>query len=236
MTVLFWSRISDHLGRRPIIMTGLLANSVSMYCFGLSRTFWGLVVRFVVSPSPLVILPQLYMFPYSGSLNGVLNGNIGVVKSMLAEIADPSHIAQASALMLVALSVGSAIGSVLLLVLVLSAINDFFVRSVIGGSLSRPAERFPSVFGEYEFLKRYPYFLPCSIPAALSALACVITFLYLKEVDDFYLPLPRTAFDQGCSCDRLCRILCLSPPTSLPIFQKRHYRGRRSSEAHNGRR
>ena len=45
-TVLHWSRISDHVGRKPVIMTGLAGLSLSMYCFGLSRTFWGAVVRF----------------------------------------------------------------------------------------------------------------------------------------------------------------------------------------------
>jgi MFS family permease len=46
LTVLHWSRISDHIGRKPVILTGLFGLSISMYCFGLSRTFWGLVLRF----------------------------------------------------------------------------------------------------------------------------------------------------------------------------------------------
>lgn len=45
MTVLHWSRLSDRVGRKPVIMTGLFGLSLSMYSFGLSRTFWGLVMR-----------------------------------------------------------------------------------------------------------------------------------------------------------------------------------------------
>ena len=45
LTVLHWSRLSDHIGRKPVIMTGLFGLSLSMYCFGLSRTFWGAVLR-----------------------------------------------------------------------------------------------------------------------------------------------------------------------------------------------
>ncbi|KAI0635701.1 MFS general substrate transporter [Trametes polyzona] len=143
LTVLHWSRISDHIGRKPVIMTGLMGLSISMYCFGLSRTFWGAVI--------------------SRSLNGALNGNIGVMKSMLAEITDPSNIAQAYAFLPIAWSTGATIGP------------------VIGGSLSRPAERFPNVFGHSEFFKTYPYFLACAIPATFSAIACFVTLFFLKE-------------------------------------------------------
>lgn len=48
MTVLHWSRLSDHIGRKPVIMNGLLGLSLSMYCLGLSRTFWGAVLRLVM--------------------------------------------------------------------------------------------------------------------------------------------------------------------------------------------
>jgi len=52
---------------------------------------------------------------------------------------------------------------------------------MIGGMLSRPADRFPTLFGNSEFLKKYPYFLPCAVPATLSVIAWGLTFLFLKE-------------------------------------------------------
>jgi hypothetical protein len=52
---------------------------------------------------------------------------------------------------------------------------------VIGGSLSRPAERFPSLFGNSEFHKKYPYFLPCAVPATYTACAWLVTYIFLKE-------------------------------------------------------
>lgn len=52
---------------------------------------------------------------------------------------------------------------------------------IIGGSLSRPAERFPRLFGNIQFFKNYPYFLPCAVSAALSAIAWVVTYLFLEE-------------------------------------------------------
>ena len=47
--------------------------------------------------------------------------------------------------------------------------------------LARPAERFPNPFGENAFLKKYPYFLPCAIPATYSLIAWLVTFFFLKE-------------------------------------------------------
>ncbi|GBE88221.1 MFS general substrate transporter [Sparassis crispa] len=143
LTVLHWSRISDHLGRKPIIMTGLTGLSLSMYCFGLSRTFWSLVV--------------------SRCLNGALNGNIGVLKSMVAEITDSTNLAEAYSYLPLSWLTGATMGP------------------MIGGSLSRPHERFPSVFGHSEFMQKYPYFLPCAIPATFSAVAVLVSFFFLKE-------------------------------------------------------
>ncbi|KAJ7816047.1 member of major facilitator superfamily multidrug-resistance, DHA1 sub-family, partial [Mycena olivaceomarginata] len=143
MTVLHWSSLSDRIGRKPVILVGLFGISASMYCFGLSRTFWGLVV--------------------SRGLNGALNGNIGVMKSMIAEMTTSQNLARTYAYLPMAWATGGVLGS------------------IVGGSLARPAERFPSVFGTNEFLRKYPYFLPCAVPATFSALAWVLTVLFLKE-------------------------------------------------------
>ena len=57
----------------------------------------------------------------------------------------------------------------------------FQLGPIIGGLLARPAERFPDLFGENTFLKKYPYFLPCAIPATFSVIAWLVTFFFLKE-------------------------------------------------------
>jgi MFS family permease len=88
-TVLQWSRLSDRVGRKPVILTGLAGLSLSMYCFGLSKTFWGLVL--------------------SRSLNGALNGNIGVIKSLMGELTDETNISKAYAYMPIAWSTGGTV-------------------------------------------------------------------------------------------------------------------------------
>ncbi|OAX43208.1 MFS general substrate transporter [Rhizopogon vinicolor AM-OR11-026] len=143
LTIFHWSRLSDYVGRKPVLLIGLFGLSLSMICFGLSTTFWGLVI--------------------SRCLSGALNGNIGIVKSMTAEITDSTNMAQGYALLPLAWSSGTTLGP------------------LIGGELARPADRFPHIFGRSEFLKTYPYFLPCVVPAAVSALTWIVIFIFLQE-------------------------------------------------------
>ena len=46
----------------------------------------------------------------SRSLNGALNGNVGIIKSIVAEITDPTNIPQVYAYMPIAWSFGGALG------------------------------------------------------------------------------------------------------------------------------
>ena len=62
---------------------------------------------------------------------------------------------------------------------------------MIGGSLSRPAEQYPWLFGDSEFHKKYPYFLACSIPATFSAIAWLVTYRYLKETHSNPTPVKQ---------------------------------------------
>jgi MFS family permease len=79
VTVLWWSRLSDRIGRKPVLIIGLSALAISMVLMGLSTSFW-----------PLVL---------SRMLCGAMNGNTGVAKSALGEITDSTNVAQAFALM-----------------------------------------------------------------------------------------------------------------------------------------
>ncbi|TFK60007.1 MFS general substrate transporter [Pluteus cervinus] len=161
-TVLHWNRISDRVGRKPVILSGLFGLCFCMYGFGLSLTFWGLVL--------------------CRSLSGALNGNVGVIKSMIAEMTDSTNIAQAYAYLPIAWSSGNALGP------------------VIGGFLSRPAEQFPEWFGESEFHKRYPYFLACSVPATFTIVAWFAGYFFLKETVASPTPVSELLFSKN-KCD-----------------------------------
>lgn len=143
ITTLQWNRLSDHVGRKPVILTGLFGISISMFLFGLSRTFGALILSRV--------------------LCGALNGNAGVIKSMMIDITDSSNIAQAYGFVPLPWMTGNTLGP------------------LIGGSLSHPAERFPRLFGQSIFLKTHPYFLACAGPALFTALAWLVTYTLLQE-------------------------------------------------------
>ncbi|KAG1785580.1 major facilitator superfamily domain-containing protein [Suillus plorans] len=143
LTTFHWSRLSDRVGRKPILLIGLTGISISMYSFGLSRTFWSVVL--------------------SRCLCGALNGNVVVMKSMIADITDSTNMSQAYAYIPFAWQAGIALGP------------------LIGGLLASPTVQYPELFGRFELLKAYPYFLPCGVIGTLALVWWCITFFFLSE-------------------------------------------------------
>jgi MFS family permease len=46
VTSIYWNRRSDHVGRKPVLLIGLAGTIVSIIWFGLSRSFWMLLLRY----------------------------------------------------------------------------------------------------------------------------------------------------------------------------------------------
>lgn len=89
---LMWGSISDHWGRRPVMLFGICGTIASELLFGFSQTFaWAIVARF---------------------LWGFLNGNIGVAKTYLSEICDDTNQAQGFSVIGTSSGVGRVMGSV----------------------------------------------------------------------------------------------------------------------------
>ncbi|KAL4074787.1 major facilitator superfamily domain-containing protein [Scleroderma yunnanense] len=159
LTTLHWSRLSDHVGRKPVLLIGLVGLSISNVCFGLSTTFWTIVA--------------------SRCIAGALNGNVGVMKSAIADITDHTNLAQAFALIPPVFSVGASIAYVSLHAVHFNAQIRMF-RPLYGGALAKPHDHWPALFSGI-FFQKYPYFLPCLISALFTAVAFLIAAVFLKE-------------------------------------------------------
>ncbi|KAJ1305984.1 hypothetical protein OPQ81_010699 [Rhizoctonia solani] len=141
--ILQYGRLSDRIGRRPVLFFGLSGLAISTLCFGVSKSFAGVIV--------------------SRALAGVLNGNAGVIKSVLGEVTDDTNAVQAFALIPMVWAIG------------------FTLAPAVGGLLQHPAETMPQVFGWSSSLKDYPYLLPCIVVSLVPASGLLLGWFFLRE-------------------------------------------------------
>jgi multidrug resistance protein len=93
-----WGRFSDHYGRRPALLAGLIVSAVAYVIFAYASTLWLLLLSRIVQ--------------------GFGGGTIGVVQAYVADASDPNDRAKSLGWLSAATSlgavVGPAIGSVLI--------------------------------------------------------------------------------------------------------------------------
>jgi len=139
----FWGRMSDVIGRKPVLLIGVVGSLLSSLAFGFSFNF------------PFAI--------FARSVNGLLNGNLGVVKTYIAEITNSSN--QARAFGLIGLMSG------------LGAISG----SMIGGFTAQPYNNLSFLFCSDGIWGRFPYLLPNIIAAMFSLAGFLATVFFLHE-------------------------------------------------------
>lgn len=144
-TAMLWGRFSDRGGRKRILLIGLSGTMISCLGFGFSRNFY-----------------QALMFRMLG---GALNGNVGVMRTMISEIVREKKFQSRAFLILpMVANIGSIIGP------------------MMGGITSDPAGNFPDIFGNNWFLKKFPYAPPNLISATFLSCAAMAVFFGLEEV------------------------------------------------------
>ncbi|KAJ2331203.1 hypothetical protein GGI00_003362 [Coemansia sp. RSA 2681] len=91
LTIMHWGRLSDRIGRRPVLIAGLVGILAVSILFGFTKSFaMAVVVRMAT---------------------GVFAGNGAVMKSAMAEIADDTNRSRMMALLPLTWNVGSMVGS-----------------------------------------------------------------------------------------------------------------------------
>lgn len=86
----FWGSLSDRIGRRPVLLVGLVGNTVFFTMFGLANTlFIAFSARF---------------------LAGVFNGNLAVARAYIGDVSEPSQLATRMGLIGAAFGLGFTFG------------------------------------------------------------------------------------------------------------------------------
>ncbi|KAF2767811.1 MFS general substrate transporter [Teratosphaeria nubilosa] len=143
----FWGRLSDRYGRKPILLSGIAGTGLSMLVFGFARNL------------PTAIIAR--------ALGGLLNGNIGVLQTTVAEVVTvEAHQARAYAIMPFVWCIGSIVGA------------------AMGGALADPVNSYPSYFGGGTILDDYPYLLANLVCAAVVVFSLIVGLLFLEETHE----------------------------------------------------
>eukprot|EP01104_Vermistella_antarctica_P017183 TRINITY_DN6048_c0_g1_i1.p1 TRINITY_DN6048_c0_g1~~TRINITY_DN6048_c0_g1_i1.p1 ORF type:complete len:632 (+),score=102.18 TRINITY_DN6048_c0_g1_i1:238-2133(+) len=139
----FWGRLSDKKGRRPVILGGMTGTVIAMFVFGMSQNIWMAIA--------------------SRSIHGLLNGNVGVIKTYLGEITDSTNKARSFSAIGFAAGFGRLIGP------------------LIGGLLYKPIDTFPGLIHKGSLFDTHPHLLPCLVGNLFSITGITLGFFFLKE-------------------------------------------------------
>lgn len=158
LTAVFWGRLADAewMGRKRVLMIGQLGTCISCLGFGFSRSF---AVAAVFR-----------------TFGGALNSNVGVMRTMIAEIIEEKKYQSRAFLLLpMCFNIGVIIGPVL------------------GGMLADPVKNYPHLFGPgsvfggedgVRWMQQWPFALPNLISAFFIFASVVAVFLGLEETHE----------------------------------------------------
>ncbi|CAD6449422.1 97e7bd75-fe8a-4f87-a572-a0370f8e5fc5 [Sclerotinia trifoliorum] len=144
MTGMYWGGLSDRIGRKPVLLAGCCGTMLSMIMVGFASNIW------------VALLGR--------ALGGFLNGNIGVIQTMVGEmVTKKEHEPRAYSVMPFVWSIGTIIGP------------------AIGGTFADPTLTFPTIFSPDGIFNTFPYLLPNLMCAGLLFMSILAGYFLLEE-------------------------------------------------------
>ncbi|KAL7266231.1 hypothetical protein RUND412_011231 [Rhizina undulata] len=140
-TNFYWGRLSDSIGRKPVVLLSTLLTTVCFVAFGFCRTLWQVVAV--------------------QALMGAINGNAGIVSTILGEITDKSNQSESFAYLPMIYGIGGITGP------------------LIGGLLSNTVVTASNPF--FGIVNKYPYLFPNAVCATLLIVDLVLSIFLLDE-------------------------------------------------------
>lgn len=189
MMGMYWGGLSDRVGRKPVLLVGCFGTMISMLALGFSTNIW------------VALFGRLF--------GGALNGNIGVIQTMVGELVKkPEHVSLSLSLFF-----SPASHKITLLTIYDRNVSDFrflfrhvsivndtnlsaaraysimpFVWSIgtivgpcIGGTFADPHETWPDTFPRGSLFDKFPYLLPNLVCAALLFISIILGYFLLEE-------------------------------------------------------
>ncbi|KAG7664219.1 uncharacterized protein J8A68_002233 [[Candida] subhashii] len=164
-----WGKASDSVGRKRILLCGLVGTAFSMLLFGFS--------------------PNFYMAMFARCLMGCLNGNISVMRTAIGEVATERRhqgiaFTSYSLLWNIGAVLGPMIGGSKYLTRPKSREDDLDDGSLIARFFMNTFENSGNDNAYERFLNKFPYALSNIVVASFLAFSFIMGFLFLEEPNE----------------------------------------------------
>lgn len=185
LCALQWGKLSNRVGRKPVLLCGLMGTSLTLLLFGFSTNY--------------------YMALFARSLSGALNGNVAVLRTVIGEICvERRHQAIGFSTLPLLFNLGSIIGPLI-------GGSYWFTRP----SSHNPYEKGPAAVQNIadaldKFRSNHPYALSNIVVSLFLWFSMIVGFLFLEETNEKFSHRRDYGIDLG---DSLLAAMGFQRPT-----------------------
>lgn len=164
ITAVPWGKASDRFGRKPALICGLISTMICFIIWGMSTSLpMAIAVRAIQGGGNGNGMEPIFICCRSAANSILMCLLVGIIRTMVAELVPQKELQpRAFSIMPLVWSLGSVVGP------------------AFGGFFAHPAQQFPSVFGNIEYFKRFPYALPNLMATIFFLISATSATLFLK--------------------------------------------------------